>query len=258
MFDKGTGAPIVVIPGIQGRWEWMRPALVHLSAHCRVISYSLCGDFGSGSRMDAELGFEAFLRQLDEVLDRAGLPQAALCGISYGGIIAVRYAATRPERVTKLVLASAPGPGWQPNPRQSRYVSRPWASVPAFCMTAVNRLGGEIHAALPDWPSRIGFTTRYLVSAALAPMLPHLMSARVKLQQTLEAPDCSDIGAPTLVVTGEDTLDRVVPVESTREYVSLIKGAQYEKMNGTGHLGMLTQPDRFARIVSEFIHASHS
>src|SRR5262245_11267218 len=26
MFDEGTGVPLLVIPGLQGRWEWMRPA----------------------------------------------------------------------------------------------------------------------------------------------------------------------------------------------------------------------------------------
>ena len=47
MFDRGNGPAIVVIPGVQGRWEWMRPALEALSARCRTLSYSLCGDFGS-------------------------------------------------------------------------------------------------------------------------------------------------------------------------------------------------------------------
>jgi 3-oxoadipate enol-lactonase len=59
-------------------------------------------------------------------------------------------------------------------------------------------------------------------------------------------------------VTGEPELDRVVPVASTREYVTLIRGARYEMMPRTGHLGSITQPEQFARIVSEFIHAAHS
>ena len=85
------------------------------------------------------------------------------------------------------------------------------------------------------------------------------MSARVRLQQQRDGvPDCALVNAPTLVITGEPPLDRVVPVESTREYVRLIAGAQYEMMEGTGHLGIVTQPDRFARIVSAFIDASHS
>ena len=63
---------------------------------------------------------------------------------------------------------------------------------------------------------------------------------------------------PTLLVTGEPRLDRVIPVESTREYIGLIPGVRYQMMERTGHLGLVTQPDRFARIVSDFVNASDS
>jgi 3-oxoadipate enol-lactonase len=254
MYIQGSGPPLLVIPGIQGRWEWMRPALNALARHARVISYSLCGDLGSGLKMDPALGFDAFIRQVDQVLDRIKVDRLAVCGVSFGGIVAAKYAALRPERVTHLVLASAPGPSWKPSARQARYVSRPWISLPAFCLTAVNRLGAEIHDALPDWPSRIGFTLGYGVSALKAPMLPGLMARRVRLQQTVDLrPDCARVTAPTLVITGDPRLDRVVPVESTKEYLTAIPGARYEMMDHTGHLGLLTQPDRFARIVGAFV-----
>ena len=258
-YDKGTGTPIVVDPGIQGRWEWMRPGLEALARRYRTISYSLCGDIGSGARIDPALGFDSFLRQLDAVLEQAAVERTVLCGVSYGGVIAVRYAARRPGRVSHLILASAPGPHWKPSPRQARYAERPWTSVPAFCLTAFDRLGAEVKSALPEWRPRASFTSRYLASALLAPMMPHLMSKRLKLQAELDLErDCASVAAPTLVVTGEAHLDQVVPVESTREYLSLIPGAQYEMMDGTGHLGSLTQPERFAGIVSRFIDASHS
>jgi pimeloyl-ACP methyl ester carboxylesterase len=245
-----------VIPGIQGRWEWMRPALSALAKRYRTISYSLCGELGSGSHMEPALGFESFVRQLDSVFEDAGRERAILCGVSYGGVIAVHYAALRPNRVSHLILVSAPGPHWKPNPRQAQYTARPWMSVPAFCVTAFDRLGAELKSALPEWRPRASFTSRYLAAAVFAPMMPHLMARRVALQQELNLTrDCESIAAPTLVVTGEPHLDRVVPVESTCEYLSLIRGARYEMMDGTGHLGMLTQPDRFVGIVSDFIDA---
>ena len=60
------------------------------------------------------------------------------------------------------------------------------------------------------------------------------------------------------IVTGEPRLDRVVPVESTRQYVDLIPQVRYHMMERTGHLGLVTQPERFARIVSNFVNASDS
>ena len=62
-------------------------------------------------RFDPELAFDNYIRQLDSVFERTGLERAALCGVSYGGFIALRYAALRPERVSRLILVSAPAPG---------------------------------------------------------------------------------------------------------------------------------------------------
>ena len=65
VFDQGNGAALIVIPGIQGRWEWMKPALNELRKRCRTVSYTLCGDAGSGMRFDSARGFENYLLQLD-------------------------------------------------------------------------------------------------------------------------------------------------------------------------------------------------
>ena len=42
--DRGGGTPIVVIPGAQGRWEWMKPAIDVLAQRCRVITFSLADE----------------------------------------------------------------------------------------------------------------------------------------------------------------------------------------------------------------------
>jgi pimeloyl-ACP methyl ester carboxylesterase len=81
------------------------------------------------------------------------------------------------------------------------------------------------------------------------------MAGRVTLQQQTDfAPDCARVIAPTLLVTGEEALDRIVPVEVTRRYERLIPGARHVTIDHTGHIGMLTQPARFAAILTEFVH----
>lgn len=254
MFDQGSGLPLVVVPGVQGRWEWMTPALRELAKRCRTVSYSLCGDFGSGTKPDPSLGFESYLRQLDTVLDRAGVARAAICGVSYGGFIALRYAATRPERVSALILVSAPAPGWVPSARQRRYVARPWLSAPAFALNAPVRLWPEIHAAFPRWLNRVSFLISHGARAVAAPMIPRLMAERVTLQQGIDfSGDCTRVKAPVLVVTGEPPLDGVVPVEVTRSYTSLIPGARCAVIERTGHIGMLTKARQFAELTGEFV-----
>ena len=258
MFDKGNGPPLVVVQGLHGRWEWTRPALEALARRCRVISYSLAGDFGSGCRYDPALGFENYMRQLDEVLLAKRLERAAVAGISFGGMVAAHFAAVHPERTSALVLASAPGPGWTPNPRQAKWLSRPWLSTPVFVASSPFRVWPEVRTARGGLLPTLAFLARQGCRAAWSPAIPSLMAARIRDTRDIDLDrDCSRITAPTLVISGEEILDRVVPADTTRRYASRIKGARYDLMKGTGHLGVLTQPARFAARVSEFVHANY-
>jgi len=259
LFDKGHGPTVVVVQPLQGRWQWMRRFLDALSWQCRVITYTLRGDFGSQGRPDPSQDFDQYVRQLEGVIDGAGIERTALCGISFGGTVAVRYAALHPDRVTHLVIASAPGPGWRANPEQATYISRPLLTLPVFVWNALRRLNLELSAAYPRPGARLAFVARAAATAVRYPALPPLMASRVRLMQTVDlAADASRIAAPTLVVTGHPTLDRVVPVESTRQYLAHIRGSRYEMMENAGHSGALTQPERLARIVGTFVNASSS
>jgi pimeloyl-ACP methyl ester carboxylesterase len=258
MFDEGNGPPVVIVQGVHGRWQWTRPALEELAKTCRVISYSLAGDFGSGRHYDPAAGFESYTRQLHDVLRERRIERATICGISFGGFVAVHYAAAHSERVEALVLASAPGPGWSPNPRQAGWIARPWLSAPIFAGSAPFRLWPEVRRATGGSLPALRFMARQGVRAAWSPAIPSLMAARIRDAQRVDFDsDCARIQAPTLVLSGEEHLDRVVPVATTRRYAQLIGTARYEQLTGTGHLGVLTQPKRFAQLVSDFVHANH-
>jgi 3-oxoadipate enol-lactonase len=259
MFDEGSGPPIVIVQGLQGRWQWTRPFLEALARQCRVVTYTLAGDFGADRGIDPGQGFDTYVRQLEEIIDRTGIERTALCGISFGGTVAVRYAALHPERVTRLIVASSPGPGWRANDQQATYISRPLLTLPLFLWTAFWRLSAELKAAFPAPSERLAFAVPAVVTGLRYPAMPWVMARRVRLMQTVDlAADCVRIAAPTLVVTGESSLDHVVPVESTRRYESHIRDSRYEMMAKTGHSGSLTQPERLARIVGEFVNASRS
>lgn len=249
IFDEGSGPPIVVIPGVQGRWEWMRPALSALAARCRVISYSL----------GAATTFGDLVTQVDGVLDRCGVQSAAICGVSFGGLIATKYAAARPERTSALVVVSTPSPAWTPTAVQARYLASPWRSTPAFLAGSPGRMWPEISAAIDGWPSRLRFCAAHVARMAAAPIVPAQMAARMRLNPGVElGADCACVRARTLVISGAPELDRVVPVASTRQFVTLVRDAEYAMMERTGHIGLVTQPEGFARIVGEFVNGSHS
>lgn len=252
--DRGAGTPVVLVPGIQGRWEWMEETVDALARRARCVSFSLCGEPGTRCRLTAERGFDAHVDQLDRVLDHAKLDRVALCGVSYGGWISVRYAARRPDRITSLVLASAPGPAFRPDARQQRYVHYPWLLLPGFLASTRQRLAPEIAAALPDPAVRRKTARRQYRRILRHPISPGLMAQRIRLALKEDfAADCASLDLPTLVVTGEAGLDRVVPVETTLEYTRLIRGAEHRQLPTTGHIGCVTCANEWADLVMSFV-----
>lgn len=243
--------PLVLIPGIQGRWEWMQPAIDELAKEWRVIPCSLPGEPGAHSNVNG--GFDSFVEYIDGVLDGAGVERAVICGVSFGGLIALRYAALRPERTEGLVLVSTPGPRWKLQPNLVRYMKWPTLSSPLFFAGAFGRFWPELRVTYPDLKQRVRFCTAAMSRVLAAPAVPSRMSHRAQLaaRERFES-DCARVKAPTLVITGERDLDRVVKYDETMDYVSLIEGARFQLLDHTGHLGIISAPDRFASIVSRF------
>ena len=141
MLDVGSGPPLLLIPGIQGRWEWMQPSIDALARDFRVITASLPGEPGVEMPFDETTNFDSFVRHIDGVLDAAGVSDAVICGVSFGGLIALRYAATRSHRVRGLILVSTPGPRWKLKPHLARYARWPTLSSPLFALGAVGATG---------------------------------------------------------------------------------------------------------------------
>ena len=253
MIDIGSGTPIVLIPGLQGRWEWMRPAVEALAKHHRVVSFSLCDERTSPFPCDPDQAFENYVSQVTIAMDRAGLSQAAIAGVSYGGLIAAEFSARHPERVSSLVLASALHSGWQPNAQQQRFLSAPRLLSPIFAATAPGRMNPEVTAAFPRIGARLKFMAGQGVRIAMAPASPSRMARRVAWATAHRFADPRGIQAPALVMTGEPGLDKIVPVQVTEQYMSELRSAQRVVLERTGHIGLVTRPDTFAEILGRFV-----
>jgi len=79
------------------------------------------------------------------------------------------------------------------------------------------------------------------------------MARRARLLEGIDLrPQLSCVTAPTLIVTGEPGLDRVVPVASTLQYAQIWPHALVATLARTGHLGLTTRPGEFANLVVPF------
>jgi len=251
--DRGGGTPVVVVPGIQGRWEWMTPAIDALAQRCRVITFSLADEPSCGASFDHTRGFWCYVEQVRQALDAAGLDRAAICGVSYGGLIAAAFAARYPERTASLILVSALPPSWRPDRRVQFYVRAPRLLTPVFMLASL-RLYREIAAASGGAVRGAGAGLRHMWRVLTHMFSPRRMARRASLLAGIDfAAVVPRITHPTLVITGEPSLDRVVPVQRTiREYAALAPQARFETLERTGHLGLITRADEFARRVVSF------
>jgi pimeloyl-ACP methyl ester carboxylesterase len=255
MIVFGTGPPLVLIPGIQGRWEWMEPTVRALGAYFRVVTSSLPCDPGCWDEDVGANGFAAYTSWVERLLGDTGTDRATVVGVSFGGLVAAHFAACRPARVQALVLASTPGLSWRPDARVRRYVRAPRLMAPVFVAGAPWRLCPEIVAAHRTWRDRIAFAVAQTVRVVRAPMWPGQVGQRLRLMTTMDAAGwCQQIEAPALVITGEPHLDRVVPVAGSREYASAIPGgAAVATLAHTGHIGCVTRPDAFAELIRSWV-----
>ncbi len=113
--DRGQGRPLVLIHGLGGRIYNFRYNIPVLSEHLRVVALDLKG-FGYSERPAAgDYSLTAQARLVGELMDRLGIARAAVLGHSMGAAIALRLAATCPEKVDRLILVgSAPPNGMVP------------------------------------------------------------------------------------------------------------------------------------------------
>ena len=256
IIDRGSGEPIVVIPGVQGRWEWMEPGIDALAKRGRVLTFSLADEPSSAAAFDDATGFWNYVEQVRTALEQSGIDKAAICGVSYGGLIAGAFAARFPGRATSLILVSALPPSWRPDARVSFFLRAPWLLSPLFCLASV-RLYREFATTRDTWWSGVGSACGAGVNVLRHMFHPGRMARRVHLLSSVFgiAADLPRVKVPTLIVTGEESLEQVVSPRLTREYLAIWPHARVETLARTGHLGIITRPDEFAALVSAFVSA---
>src|SRR2546428_1127966 len=92
-------------PHLEHEWEtpYSAPFNQILSQHYTLVRYDGRG-MGLSDRNTADFSLEAKVKDLEAVIDGAGIDRCAIMGLSEGGPTAVAYAVKHPDRVSRLVL----------------------------------------------------------------------------------------------------------------------------------------------------------
>jgi pimeloyl-ACP methyl ester carboxylesterase len=102
----GAGRPLILLHGGLGSGEMFGPILPTLADHHQVITVDLQGH-GRTADIDRPLDVRLMADDIAALIDHLGLSRPDLVGYSLGGGVAFQVAAGYPERVGRLVAASA-------------------------------------------------------------------------------------------------------------------------------------------------------
>ncbi len=107
--DQGQGPAILLIHGSMGDtrdWDgWVRV----LAPRHRVIRVDLPGFGLSGAIANGNYSIDRSQSLIDGLMDALAIERFAIAGVSYGGPVAFRYAATRNSRITALIIMNSAG-----------------------------------------------------------------------------------------------------------------------------------------------------
>ena len=108
--DQGAGPAVLLIHGSGGDlgdFDGWTPALV--AKGWRVVRLDLPGFGLSGPVVNGNYSIDHVQSLMDGLMDEIGIERFAVVGTSYGGLAAFRYAATRTDRITGLVIMNSAG-----------------------------------------------------------------------------------------------------------------------------------------------------
>ena len=242
----GAGPPLVKASNWLTHldFEWGSPIWRHwyatLSQHHRLVRYDERGN-GMSERDVDDVRFDTWVRDLETVVDAAGLERFPLLGISRGGPIAIAYAVKHPERVTHLVLygAFAAGLNHYGTPEQiearralTSLVRLGWGlNNPAFCKTFTCRFIPEATPEHGTW-----FDELQRVSTS-----PENAARLMERDDEIDVrPLLSQVQTPTLIIHCDR--DQAVGPERGRELAAAITDARYVSLPSANHLMLEDEP----------------
>jgi pimeloyl-ACP methyl ester carboxylesterase len=254
------GAPFLLVHGFGTSsflWRHVAPAIA--IANRTAFAVDLFGYGESDRPFDADYGIAAQAEYLDHAMTALRLPRAVVVGVDLGGAIAMRLAATRPERVERLVLVNpialkeVPGEDIKAlNRNTARFAFR----VSRGVLGAAPLLTELLESSVADrerMPDRL--VARYLAPYVGHAGVEHLLNlARAVEPDDMEEIDLSLLDRPTLIVWGDQ--DPFVKPSLPDELVEQIPGSRIVRMPGLGRLIPEEAPDTLANLILEFAGVS--
>lgn len=250
--EAGSGHPLVMLHGWPLDHRMFNYQLQKLAKNFRVVAIDRRG-FGK-STAPADMSRE--LDDIDRLIEQLDLGRVHLLGVSQGGRVALRYAATRPERLRSLLLQGAVVDGLDvPEPESEQ--------VPIGRYADLARMG-RLEEVIDHWlkhPMMLlpesNITERHLLDDIVADYsgmdLVNYDPQHYQFDEDiLTKLDASSL--PVLLLTG--ALETDARKGHAKEILKRVVNSCEIVFGKSGHLSNLTEPEAFNRAVTNFCHGN--
>lgn len=242
----GRGKPVILLHGWLGSWGLWQETMGYLGNYYRTYALDFWGFGESGKKRDTYL-VQDFVSLVDQFMEQLGIARAPLVGHSMGGTVSLSVAIQHPERVQKVVVIGSPIVGSSLSPLLKLFGMRSIGSVVyknlkifQFSMRALS----PFYCRDPRWADMMERDTNQLTLASF-------FSSIASLRRTDLRPDLSCVQVPAMGMYGHR--DIVVSPQEWKPMLAGIPSARIERFPGSGHFIMLDEPERFRRILHEFL-----
>ena len=246
----GSGAQTVVLLHEMSvsmeSWDYVMP---ELARHYKVLRYDLRG-FGLSERIRGTMSMDDEMNDLSGLLETLDIKdKVTLIGGAVGGAIALKYAATYPEKVRAVVAISpaaylkaraAGGAGSPPAAQTAPPQSGPAQANDTSMLDAVFPV--KLQKAHPERFARFVAIQSAAAPASSAATTPAAYS--VSYSEVLP-----NIKCPTMIVA---TSLWMRPPESFKELADATPGARFEVLE-TGHFASITSPELVLPLLKGFL-----
>lgn len=258
----GNALPVIAVnggPGLTHAYMVQNDLWDRIARNRLVVFYDQRGTGASKPiRPPASQSMDAQVADLEAVRQMLGLNQFALLGDSYGGLVAMAYAASHPEHVARLILSDSPGPSWK---SIVHLLPEVFPDVEEQDAKETQKLGESTEAA-----ARAGLRNHFRMifyspakrDAYMSQMgdlgfEPAVGEAVSKATAQLDlAAKLAGFHFPALILNGRYDMN-VAPLTAWR-LAQAIPGAKVVFFEESGHLPSYEEPDKYISVLEDFLN----